>query len=102
VIERYIEKTSFHTAKIVPTDGAGGGLGRAVFGANSKTPKNFIKCLIFKALLFWSSLWSGFGVCIKSLTFNALPTSRKCLSPNAFTHPYGANRWVKGRVLSKG
>jgi hypothetical protein len=41
------------------------GLGGQVFGANSKTPKNFIKCLIFKALLFWSSLWSGFGVSLE-------------------------------------
>jgi hypothetical protein len=38
---------------------------------------------------------------INSLTFNDLPTSRERLSLNAFTHLYGAGRWVKGRVLSK-
>ncbi|MFZ8861221.1 MAG: hypothetical protein ACO2PP_12085 [Thermocrinis sp.] len=44
-----------------------GGFGRVVFGANSKTPKNLIKCLIFNGLVFWSSLWSGFGVALEWL-----------------------------------
>jgi hypothetical protein len=39
---------------------------------------------------------------INSLIFNALQTSLKRLSFNAFTHLYGAGGWVKGRVLSKG
>jgi len=41
------------------------GLSGRVFGVNSKTPKNFIKCLIFNDLTLWSSLWSGFGVALE-------------------------------------
>jgi hypothetical protein len=47
-------------------------------------------------------LWSGFGVVLNSLIFNALPTSLKRLIFNGFMHLYGAGGWVKGRVLSKG
>jgi hypothetical protein len=35
------------------------------------------------------------------LTFNALPTSSKCLIFNAFMHLKVLGGWVKGRVLSK-
>jgi len=49
-----------------------------------KTPKNFIKCLIFNGLTLWSSLWSGFGVSLNSLIFNALQTLSKCLIFNGF------------------
>ncbi len=67
MIEKYIEKTRVLTAKIVPTDWSVG-LGRIgridhFFGKNSKTPKNFLKCLIFNGLLFWS----GFGVALEWL-----------------------------------
>jgi hypothetical protein len=92
----------FLTAKIVPTGGRVGGLGGWVFSANRKTEKNFSKCLIFNGLMFFGSLFGGFSVAEKPLIFNALPTSRKRLSLNAFTHLYGAGGWVKGRVLSKG
>jgi hypothetical protein len=34
VIQKCIEKIGFLTAKIVPTDGAGGGLGRGGFSQN--------------------------------------------------------------------
>jgi len=74
-----------------------------------KTPKNFVKCLSFNDLLFWSSLWSGFGVALewlwsapKSLIFNDLQTSLKRLIFNGFTHLLVLCGWVKGRVLSKG
>jgi hypothetical protein len=62
VIEECIEKT-----RKLGRGGVGGwvGLGRAVFGVYSKTPKNFTKCLIFNSLLFWSSFWSGFGVALE-------------------------------------
>ena len=64
--------------------------------------------LIFNSLM----LCSGFAVNEKSLIFNALLTSSKCLSLNDFTHLYGVGRGVKqgirwfglvfGLVLSKG
>ena len=88
MIERYIEKTSFHSAKIVPAGGAGRGLGGAVLEPTLKLQKiaqvldfqgfsDHLKCLIFNNLsllqkisqvldfqrfgvLEW--LWSGFGV----------------------------------------
>jgi hypothetical protein len=63
VKQKCIEKTRFL--------GRGRSRGRVgwlegwVFGAYSKTPKNFTKCLIFNGLVFWSSLWSGFGVVLE-------------------------------------
>jgi len=48
-------------------NGRGVGSWGWVFGANSKTPKNSIKSLIFNGLVLWSSLWSGFGVALEWL-----------------------------------
>jgi hypothetical protein len=82
--------------------GVGGGSKGVVFTLNRKTVKNLIKCLIFNDLLFYGILYGGFTValrfcanfvktydnkpkqCVKSLTFNALRTSSKCLIFNGF------------------
>ena len=47
--------------------GGGGGVFGHVFPIHSKTPKNFVKCLIFNGLTLWSSLWSSFGVVLEWL-----------------------------------
>jgi len=91
-----IEKIGFLTAKIVPTGGAGRRAWVWVFAVHCKTAKNFSKCLIFNALLFCSFLCSGFAVAENSLIFNALSTSRKCLSFNDLSMLNGAGRVGQG------
>jgi len=103
LMQKCIEKISFSRG------GVGGGLGRAwgrVFSAYAEMRKEIHQVLDFQRFaLFRNSfriLSASFPQCGKSLTFNALPTSSKCLSLNGFTHLYDAGGWVKGRVLSKG
>jgi hypothetical protein len=73
-----------------------------VFAVHCKTAKNFTKCLIFNGFLFYAILYASFTHALRKLTillktcdnkttqrinsliFNALQTSRKCLSLNAF------------------
>jgi hypothetical protein len=91
MIQKCIEKKNgSDLTKVKWSGGRVGGLGGWVFSANRKTEKNFIKCLIFNGLLFFGSLFGGFSVAEKPLIFNDLPTSRKRLIFNAFTHLYGA------------
>jgi hypothetical protein len=89
-------KNGVLTAKIVPTDWAGQSVGRSGLGQFSVKPKNrkeFHQVLDFQRFAFlryplrW--LYGGFTVTVKPLIFNALQTSLKRLSFNAFTHLYG-------------
>jgi len=65
VIEICIEKTGILPAKIVPSGWAGWVGQKDTFPPKTpKTPKNFSKCLSFNDLLFWCSLWGGFGVAL--------------------------------------
>jgi len=97
VVKECIELSGGWRAKIVPR--GGGWVFGHVFPIHCKTAKNFCKCLIFNGL----TLCSGFVVAEKSLSLNALQTSRKYLIFNGFTHFCGAG--VGGSrvgVLSKG
>ncbi len=52
-----------------------------------KTPKKFLKCLIFNGLVFWGSfvvvLWWSCGG-LNSLIFNNLPNIKQVLVPQCF------------------
>ncbi len=84
VVYRCIEKRGSCLQKSCQlTDWSVGGWGsclECLFVANHKTTKKSLKCLIFNGLMFCGS----FVVAENSLTFNALQTSSKCLSLNAF------------------
>jgi len=70
--------------------------------------KKFLKCLIFKDLLYsaifphpFRILSAGFPQCVKPLIFNALLDVSKCLFISGFTQRAMLGGWVKGRVLNK-
>ncbi len=73
---------------------------------NPKTPKNFIKCLIFNGLVFWGGFGAALGwLCgvLKLLDFQRFAKHQASACPTMLLSILRCwAEWVNGRVLCKG